>query len=68
LITVGSEHPTRSAISLPFRPCAAHNTIRARSIIRASDFPARTIRSNSACSPRANSIRLIARIADLHPR
>ena len=50
-ITVGSEHPTRSAICSPGVPSAASNTIRARSTTRAGEPFARTCFSRTArCS------------------
>jgi hypothetical protein len=47
-ITVGSEQPTRSAISRPGNPSAANSTIRARSTTRAGDPRRRTCRSSTA--------------------
>jgi hypothetical protein len=46
LTTVGSEHPTSSAIRSPGLPSAAHSTIRARSTILTSELAAPTIRSS----------------------
>ena len=64
-ITVGSLHPTRSAISSPGTPSAASSTIRARSTIRAGDPFDRVRRSSTTrCSSVNASVR--TRLATTH--
>jgi hypothetical protein len=53
--TVGSEHPTRAAISLPATPSAANSTIRARSTTRAGAPFDRARRINSSRSSAATA-------------